>query len=110
MDQKRKTANINGQGRSLSPLKNQREQKRTWFPPTTTFGILNLIIPPRPGRSRLGPIINDSVTIEHISCVFLTPKGFNIHSDSFIKFQRNQIEEKKREGNTCTVCLEHRNI
>lgn len=45
MDQKRKTANINGHGRSLSPLKNQREQKRTWFPPTTTFGILNLNTP-----------------------------------------------------------------
>lgn len=39
---KQKTANINGQDRLLSPLKNQREQKRTCFPPTTTFGILNL--------------------------------------------------------------------
>lgn len=89
LDHKKQTANINGQIDCYLP------PKKLQLKDLPTFGLLNLA-PKARKRVIQGLNINDLVTTEHISCVFLTPKGSRIQWQPFIMFQRNQDKKEKK--------------
>ena len=88
-------------GRLLSPPPPKKSQGSL-----PTFGHLNLA-PKARKRVILGLNINDLVTTEHVSCVFLTPKGSRIQWQPFIMFQRNQDKKEKKK---CNPFSRHKNI